>query len=86
MALCIGIKWLLIGRVRPGPSTHTVWRSLKDWVVDLMGRICTKHFFEHLGQTILSTAALRMMGVEIALDTFCTLSASIFYPSRADLL
>ena len=84
MAVCVPLKWLLIGRRKPGPFRASLVREISDWAVDY-------HFLQSI--RLLDTFAensklvnIYLMALGMDIDLKSHVWAAYCPPSKVDLL
>jgi hypothetical protein len=84
IAVSIVLKWILIGRRKPGPfAEDSVLRTMADWIADYHHRIATFVLHELFSNSRVWNLVQRLYGVDI--DMYSKTS-QLIPPSQADLV
>jgi hypothetical protein len=80
----IVLKWILIGRRKPGPFAHNVLRTIADWIANYHHRIGTLILHELFINLRVWNLVQRLYGVDI--DIYSKTLELLIPPSQADLI
>jgi len=80
----IVLKWVMIGKRRPGPFNDSVWRKFIDWAVDWHFVVTSNYLVSLTHASRFWKIVMRLHGLGIDLSSTCTRFAVM--PSTADLI
>jgi hypothetical protein len=83
LAISIVLKWIPIGRRKPGPFADSVLRTTADWIADYHHRIGTFILHEFLINSRVWNLVQRLYGVDIDIHSK---TLKLIPPSQADLI
>jgi acyl-CoA synthetase (AMP-forming)/AMP-acid ligase II len=83
VAVSIVLKWILIGRRKPGPFADSVLRTVADWIVDYHHGIGTFVLHELSSNSRVWNLVQRLYGVDIDMHSRTN---ELIPPSQADLI
>jgi len=82
--LSVMMKWILIGKRRPGPVNNSLWRNFADWAADWHFRVSTDLVYGISSYSRIWNVVLWLYGMDI--DFYSTVQALSFSPSKMDLV
>lgn len=85
LVVAIGLKWLLLGKVRPDVVVETYWRQWRVWCVDSFVRVPMWILSPWLQRTPVFNLWFRALGMKVPI-VFCSLPPDVVTPSQADLV
>jgi acyl-CoA synthetase (AMP-forming)/AMP-acid ligase II/acyl carrier protein len=83
VAVSVLLKWILIGRRKPGPFADNVLRTMADWIADYHHRIATLFLHQLSFNSRVWNFVQRLYGVDI--DIYSK-TLELIPPSQADLI
>jgi hypothetical protein len=79
------LKWLLIGKRRPGPANESLWRTFADWAADWHFQVATGVLLSMTTHSRLWNIILMMHGMDIDISSRVA-GVGSFLPSKVDLI
>jgi hypothetical protein len=83
VAVSIVLKWILIGRRKPGPFVDSVLRTMADWIADYHHGIGTFFLYVLSSNSCVWNLVQRLYGVDIDIHSKTIV---LVPPSQADLI
>ena len=85
IVISIMLKWLLIGKRKPGEAIGSTWSIVKNWAIDWHFQVSTGLLLSMTTHSRLWNIFLMMHGIDIDLESIVAAVGSLL-PSKLDLI